>query len=201
MDFEELAIVDNLQHHPAHVIGRISVVGNDRVEHRGRPVDRVVARNNRRRFAVRQRQIGHQRAGAHQHLDIILERAMGDTRCAAVHLRPAQLFGSEVLVGHRLHHIRPGDEHVARPLDHEDEIGDGGRIDGAAGARAHDQRDLRHHARCQHVALEHLGIAAKRGDAFLDARAARIIQPDQGDAGLDRLVHDLADFCRMRFRQ
>jgi hypothetical protein len=45
-----------------------------------------------------------------------------------------------------------------------------------------------------HVALEHLAIGRKAGDAFLDARAAGIVQPDHRRAVLDGHVHDLADF-------
>ena len=43
------------------------------------------------------------------------------------------------LVGHRLHHVGAGDEHVGAVLHHEDEVGHRRRIDGAAGAGAHDR--------------------------------------------------------------
>ena len=52
-----------------------------------------------------------------------------------------------------------------------------------------------------HVALEHVGIAAERGDAFLDARAARVVEADHRRADLHRLVHHLADLLGVRFRQ
>ena len=38
--------------------------------------------------------------------------------------------------------------------------------------------DLRHHARSQHVAQEDVGVAGQRNHALLDARAARIVEPD-----------------------
>ena len=76
-----------------------------------------------------------------------------------------------------------------------------GRIHRAAGAGAHDQRDLRDHAASHHVALEHVGIAAERSDAFLDARAARVVEADHRRADLHRLVHDLADLLGMRLGQ
>ena len=60
-------------------------------------------------------------------------------------------------------------------------------------ARAHDQRDLWHHARSHDVALEHVGIAAERIHPFLDACAARVIETDHRRAHLHRVVHDLAD--------
>ena len=49
--------------------------------------------------------------------------------------------------------------------------GHGRRIDVAARARAHDQRNLRNDARGQYIALKHLAITAERGHAFLNARA------------------------------
>src|SRR5499427_96410 len=70
-----------------------------------------------------------------------------------------------------------------------------------AGARAHDHRDLRNDARGDHVALEHLAIAAERGDAVLDAGAAGIEQADDRRAGAHRHVLDLDDLLRMGFRQ
>ena len=100
-----------------------------------------------------------------------------------------------------LDHVRTGDEHVAGAVHHEDEIGDGGRIDRAAGARSHDGRNLRHHAARQRVAQKDIGVAGERHHAFLNARAAGIVQADHRRAGLQRQVHDLADFLRVGLRE
>ena len=118
-----------------------------------------------------------------------------------MHRGAAELLGGDDLVGHRLHHVRPGDEHVARVAHHEDEIGHGRRIDVAAGARPHDHRDLRNDARGDDIALEHFAVTAKRRDAFLDARAAGIEQADDRGAGPHRHVLDLDDLLRVGFRQ
>ena len=67
-----------------------------------------------------------------------------------------------------------------------------GRVDGAAGARAHDQADLRDHAAALDVADEHVAVGAERDDALLDARAAGVVDPDHRAADLRRQVHDLA---------
>ena len=98
----------------------------------------------------------------------------------------------------RLDHLGAGHEHVGAVLDHEDEVGDGRRIHRTARAGAHDHADLRHHAAGQHIALEHIGIAAKRRHALLDAGAARIVQADHRRADLHRLVHHLADLFGVR---
>ena len=56
---------------------------------------------------------------------------------------PPRILAVDLLVGHGLHDVRPGDEHVARPFDHHGEVGDRRRVDRAAGARSEDHRDLR----------------------------------------------------------
>ena len=62
-------------------------------------------------------------------------------------------------------------------------------------------RDLRDDARGERVAQEDVGVAAKDHDAFLDARAARVVQADDRRAVLHREVHDLADLFGVRFGQ
>ena len=118
-----------------------------------------------------------------------------------MHRGAAELFGRDDLVGHGLHHVGAGDEHVAGVLHHEDEVGHRRRIDVAAGAGAHDDGDLRDHARGEHVAAEHVGIAGERGDAFLDARAARVIEADDGRPRLHRHVLELCDLQRVGLGQ
>ena len=118
-----------------------------------------------------------------------------------MHGRAAELFGGDDLVGHGFDHVGPGDEHVAGVAHHEDEIGHRRRIDVAAGARAHDHRNLRDDARGDDVPLEHLAIAAERRDAFLDAGAAGVEQADDRRAGAHRHVLDFYDLLRMRLRQ
>ena len=62
-------------------------------------------------------------------------------------------------------------------------------------------RDLRHDARRQRVAQEDVGVAAERDDAFLDARAAGVVEADHRRAVPHREVHDLADLLGERLRQ
>ena len=113
----------------------------------------------------------------------------------------AQFLGGDLLVGHRLDHVRAGHEHVGGVLDHEDEVGHGRRVHRAAGARPHDHGNLRNDARGHHVALEHVGVTGQRVDAFLDAGAAGVVQADHRRADLDGLIHDLADFLGVGFGQ
>ncbi len=116
---------------------------------------------------------------------------MRDPRLGVVGHRSAELLELHLLAGHGLDHVGAGDEHVRGLLHHEDEVGHGGRVDGAARARAHDQRDLRDHAGALHVAHEHVAVGAERDHALLDARAARVVDADHRAADLGRQIHDL----------
>ncbi len=64
------------------------------------------------------------------------------------------------------------------------------------------EADLRDDARRQHVALEHLGIAAEARDALLDAcTAAESLRPMTGAPTFIADVHDLADLLRVPLGQ
>ena len=68
-------------------------------------------------------------------------RRVGDARFLGVGERAAQFLLGHRLVGHRLHHVGTGDEHVETVLHHEDEVGHGRRE--TAPARPHHHGDLR----------------------------------------------------------
>ena len=117
-----------------------------------------------------------------------------DAARLVVDARAAESLEVDLLVGDGLDHVRPGDEHVARPVDHDHEVGDGRRVDRPAGAGPQHQRELRDDAGDQRVAQEDIGVAAEGDDAFLDARAAGVGQADDRRAVLQRQVHDLQIF-------
>ena len=116
-----------------------------------------------------------------------------DPRLRRVRDGAAELLERDLLARHRLHDVGARDEHVRRLLGHEHEVGDRGRVDRAACAGAHDQRELRHDAGGLHVAPEDLGVAGERDDALLDPCAAGVVDPDHRAAVLDGHVHHLAD--------
>ena len=105
----------------------------------------------------------------------------------------AELLERDVLAGHRLHDVGPGDEHLAGLVDHDDEVGEGGGVDVTAGGRTHHQRDLRDDAGRVHVAPEDLAVEAEGDHALLDAGAAALVDPDDRAAVLHREVEDLHD--------
>jgi hypothetical protein len=116
-------------------------------------------------------------------------------------VRAAELFLGDVFVGDRPHDVGPRHEHVARALDHDGEVGDRRRVDGAAGARAHHRGDLRNDAGGQRVAEEDVGVARERDHAFLDAGAAGVVEADHRCPELDRQIHHLADLGGVGLRE
>ena len=127
---------------------------------------------------------------------VVVRREVRHAALARVGFGAPQLLLGDLLVGYGLDDVRAGDEHVARVLGHEDEVGDGRRVDGAAGARPHDGRDLRHHARSRDVVGEDPGIAVEADDPFLDTRAARVVDAQDRRAVLHGHFLDLADLVR-----
>ena len=146
LHLEELAVVDEQVHHVAHVVRLVRVVRDDAVELRVLAVGVVARVHLRRQLEVVLRQERHQVAHV---LEAALLVVGGEVRHAGLRVvrhRPAELLELHLLAGDRLDHVGAGDEHVRGLLDHEDEVGHGRGVDGAARAGPHDHRDLRDHA-------------------------------------------------------
>ena len=120
--------------------GLFGLSGTSEFERRLDPVDVVERRPFRRACGIILRQEVEQAAHLQKTFHVVVVGAVSNGRFGGVHRRAAQFLGCDDLVGHRLHHVRAGDEHVARVAHHEDEIGHRRRIDVAAGARAHNYR-------------------------------------------------------------
>ncbi|ENN89690.1 hypothetical protein RHSP_69692 [Rhizobium freirei PRF 81] len=201
LQLEEFALIGKGVDQLLHVIRLVGAVGNERVEPIFQPRRVVVESPDRRLLAIVQRQEVEEQPDMLQRLDIILEGAVGNRGFRGVGACAAELFGRDDLVRYRLHYVRAGDEHVGGIAHHEDEIRHGRRIDGTTRARPHDDGNLRYDAGGLDIALEHLSIAGKRIHAFLNARAAGIIEADDRRAVPHGHVHDLAYLLRMRLRQ
>ena len=162
---------------------------------------RIGRRAQRRILEVVRRQEAQELPDGLQARVLALGGQVGDPRDPRMGVGAAELLEGHFLVRHRLEDLGTGHEHVGRPADHEREVRDRRGVDRAPGARAHDRRDLRHHARGEDVPEEDVGVAGERDHALLDARTAGIVQSDDRHADLEGQVHDLADLLRVGKRE
>ena len=93
----------------------------------------------------------------------------------------------------------PGDEHVGSLVDHQNEVGNRGRVNRASGAWAHDGGNLGNDSAVQRVAQEDVGVSGQRHDAFLNAGASGIVEADHGSSHFGGEVHDLHDLGGVGF--
>ena len=201
MDFVEDAIIDDPLDHVFHVIGLVWAVRDNRVEFGVGAQWIVLRRHERRVFHVVLRHVAEHLAHEQQRLRLVFANDVADAAFGRVNLRSAEFFKGHIFVRHLLDDIRPGDEHIAGVLDHENEVGQRRAVDRPARARPHDHADLRDDAAGKGIAQENVGVAAETDDSFLNARAAAVVQADQRRAGLHRHVHDFADFPGSDFAQ
>ena len=124
-----------------------------------------------------------------------------DTAHLVVNPRTTQSFEVHLFVGHRLHDVGTGDEHVARPIDHDREVSDGRRVHRATGTGSENHGQLRDDTGHLRIAEEDVGISAERRHALLDAGAAGVGQTDDRCAACHREIHHFADLLGMGLRQ
>ena len=192
--FEKVAVVDDAPDYVQHVIGFVRIVRNDVVEHVVQPVDRVSAVHRGSVLHVVRRQEAEQLAQRGDALLFVFGDEMGYAALGRMDRRASELLLTHFLSGDGLDDFRSGHEHVARSLIHQNEVGQGGRVDRASRARTENGRNLRDHARGEDIALENLGVARQTVDTFLNARSARVVDADDRRAVLHRHVHYLAYF-------
>ena len=153
----------------------------------------AVGGERRRLVEVVRRQVRQQRLDVVDRVVLVGGEVVRVAAAGVVRAGPAQLLHRHVLAGHRLDHVRSGDEHVRGLVDHHGEVGDRGGVDRAARARPHHQRDLRDHPGGADVAEEDLPVEAETDHALLDPGAAGVVDPHHRAADLHRQVHHLDD--------
>ena len=198
MHLHPLPLVHNTAHDNLHVVRLVGVVGHNRVQIMRLAQRVILGRDRRCVLHVVAGQIADKVLHQKERVLLALGGKVGHARLAGVHQCAPQFLKGDILVRHRLDHVRPGHKHVARVLDHDHKVGDGRAVDRPARTRPHDDADLRNDARRQRVAVEDLGIARQAVHAFLNARPARVVQTDHGRAIGHGRIHHLADLHRVR---
>ena len=201
MHLQEIPVVNDRANHVKHIVCAHRGFGNDGVEVRAQPVGIIPSIDVGRIFHVVVREKGEQLLDLVDTVSVAFGCELGHTAPGVVGHGAAKLFLGNYFAQHRLDYVRTGDEHQPGPLDHVDEVGHGGRIDGPTSAWTHDGRNLGDDSRGNRIAVEYLAVAGERIDAFLNACAARIAEADVWLARAKREVHHLADFFRMHFAE
>ena len=196
-----MAVVDHAPDDIAHVVGLVGILRHDRVERLVAALGIVTARDKRRILDVVRRHVRDQFADRRERAVVVVGLEMAHARLLAVRIGAAQLLHRDFFVGGRLDHVGARDEHVRGVAHHHDKVGHRRRIHRAARARSHDRGNLRHDAGRQHVAQKNIGVAGERDDAFLDSRAAAVVEADYRASDFRRQVHHLADLLGEGARQ
>src|ERR1700756_5003303 len=199
VDFEKVRVVHDGVDRVFDVVGLLRIVGDERIERfiatvngigggAARRVVDIIGGKKTQQFANHGEAIGVVRR------DEVRYAARGVVRHGA-----AEFLLGDFFMGDGFDDVGPGDKHVGGVARHENEIGDGGGIDGTARAGAHDGADLWNDAAGQRVAEKNIGVAGERRHAFLNARAAGIVEANHGRAGAHGLVHNFANFQGIGF--
>ena len=142
LHFEEVPLV----HHPLNdlldVVGQVGFVRHDAVQFRVSAVRRIGGGSPGRVLEVVGRQEAEQLADQREALGVVAGDEVSHAADSVVGRWTAQFLFGHLLVCHRADHLGSGYEHGAGVLHHHDEVGDGRRIDGAAGTRAQNRRNL-----------------------------------------------------------
>jgi hypothetical protein len=201
VDFQKFVGVDDAPDDAAHVHRALRIVRDEGADGGVLGERNVGARPVRRLLGIVLRQVGQQFFDDADGVGVVLREEMHIAGHGGVHVGAADLLQRHRLAGHRLDHLRPGDEHIGVGPGHDDEVHQRRRIGGAARAGAADHRDLRHHAGQQHVLVEHAAVARERVHALLDAGAGGILEGDDGRAEFRRLLHHRHDFLGVHLAQ
>ena len=197
----ENAVIDHALDDLVHAVRLGRIERHDGVEFLVHAQGIVGGRDVQRVLDVVGGQVAEDAPAQGQGVFLGLRDEVGGAADRGVHVRAAQLLDVHVLAGDGLDHLRAGEEHEGLLADHDDQVGQGGRIGRAARARAEHHADLRDHARILRIAAEDFGIAAQAAHAFLDARPARIDQADDGRAVAQREVHHAADLVALHLAE
>lgn len=127
-------------------------------------------------------QVGQEGADLPQRVLLVVGHVVDDAGDGTVDLCTAEVLGADLLTGCGAYDVGAGDEHVRGLAGGDDEVGQGRAVDGAAGAGAQDDADLRDQSGGGAGAVEDAPVLAQSSHALLDLGAAGVDESDDGDA-------------------
>ena len=169
LNLEELSVISYSANHLIHIVCLVWILRDNLVQSIVHTVDRVCALYAWSLFCIVARD---EREQALDHLDslfLCLGSEVGNTTLGCVDRCTTEVLCIDVLTSYGLYNLRTCQEHIRSLLLHDDEVGQGWRVNGTTSARAHNSRDLWDDTRSEDVALEDFSIASEGADTFLDA--------------------------------
>ena len=124
---------------------------------------------------------------------IVFGDEMGVAADRRVHFGAADFLHRRRAAGDGLDDFRSGQAHVGIVPRHDDEIHQRRGVGRATRAGAADDSDLGNNAGEQDVVVEHLAVAGKRIDTFLDTRTARVLESNHRHPDFRRILHGTDD--------
>ena len=201
MNFQKFRTVQNAVNQDIHVISLIGIWRNQIIKGRIRAFGRISQIEKRGLQTIIGRQKIDQPSNFTKAKNVVWDHKMGDAADCSVNLGASQLFRADILMNYSFDDIRACNKHVGGIFNHKGKIGHGRAVNRAAGARPHDTGNLGNHTAGLNISMENLSISSQRIHAFLNPGATGVVQPNDGRADPDRMVHNLADFLGMGFPQ
>ena len=128
VDFEEVALVDDVGDDVANVVGLGGVGGHDAADPGAGAVGRVVGGQVGWQFPVVAGEEAQQVAHVGEAGVLVVVGEVRDSGHAAVGVGTAEFLLGDFFAGDGTDHVGPGHEHLRDAADHEDEVGEGWRV-------------------------------------------------------------------------
>ena len=201
VNLEEVSVINYFPYDSVHVVSLVGIVGNDGVETVGNPAYRIGALPCRSSLHIVLRNETEELLYGGNAFLFTFGGKVCHTALAGVDGRSAKLFGGDAFSRDTLHDGRTGEEHIRGVFYHEGEVGEGGGVNGSAGAGAENTGYLGNDAAGEDVVLEDVAVAGKGVDALLDAGSAAVVEPYYGSSRSDSHIHYLAYLFRHGFAE
>ena len=147
------------------------------------------------------RQVGQQSTCVIQGLILIFGKEVRNARHRVMQVATTQVFRGDFLACRSLHNRGTGNKHVRGVLRHDDEVGERRPVDRTTRAGTQDDRNLRDDSRGFGGLSENSTVLCKRGDAFLDASAARIQKRNDWNSHGEGAIHEEKDLIAFHLAQ
>lgn len=137
-DFEEVVVVNYRLDEFLYVVRFVWIVRNDVVEGFVDVVHLSRSNGSRSVLDVVGREEGDQFTYHHECFFFVVANEVGHTRDISMGHGSTEFLLGDDFVGDGLDYVRTGDKHIGGVLDHEDEVGQCGRVARSTSARSHD---------------------------------------------------------------